>query len=147
MEEQGIFSLVPVLSGDHVALKLTIQIFIDILLAVLFLQSGLDKAFNWKSNLEWITGYFSKTIFKNFVLPLLFVLTILEVSTGIAATVGAVQTLFGDGQLTSLFACVFACKTLLALFFGQRLAKDYPGAAGLVPYFIVSLLGLALQFL
>ena len=27
-------------------------------------------------------------------------------------------------------------------FFGQRMAKDYAGAAGLVPYFLVSLVGL-----
>jgi hypothetical protein len=29
--------------------------------------------------------------------------------------------------------------TFLALFFGQRMAKDYAGAAALVPYFLVSL--------
>jgi hypothetical protein len=29
--------------------------------------------------------------------------------------------------------------TLTALFFGQRIAKDYPGAAVLVPYFLLTL--------
>jgi hypothetical protein len=32
--------------------------------------------------------------------------------------------------------------TFLALFFGQRMAKDYVGAGGLVPYFLVSLAAL-----
>jgi hypothetical protein len=27
----------------------------------------------------------------------------------------------------------------VALFFGQRMAKDYPGAATLVPYFLLTL--------
>ena len=31
--------------------------------------------------------------------------------------------------------------TLLALFTGQRLAKDYAGAAGIVPYFVVGIFG------
>jgi hypothetical protein len=30
----------------------------------------------------------------------------------------------------------------MALFFGQRLAKDYPGAATLVPYFLLSLVAI-----
>jgi len=39
-------------------------------------------------------------------------------------------------------ACVggmVAGVTLLSLLFGQRMAKDYPGAASLAPYFLVSL--------
>ena len=33
------------------------------------------------------------------------------------------------------------------LFFGQRLAKDYAGAATLVPYFILAVLGIWLTTL
>jgi len=32
--------------------------------------------------------------------------------------------------------------TILILFFGQRVAKDYLGAADLVPYFILIMLGI-----
>lgn len=32
--------------------------------------------------------------------------------------------------------------TLLALFFGQRIAKDYDGAATIVLYFILTMLGI-----
>jgi hypothetical protein len=35
---------------------------------------------------------------------------------------------------------VLGALSILALFFGQRVAKDYPGAAVLVPYFILLLI-------
>jgi hypothetical protein len=34
--------------------------------------------------------------------------------------------------------------SLVALFFGQRMAKDYAGAAVLVPYFILALIAMFL---
>jgi len=30
-------------------------------LAILFIQSGLDKVFDWNGNLGWLTGHFEKT--------------------------------------------------------------------------------------
>jgi diacylglycerol kinase len=35
-----------------------------------------------------------------------------------------------------------AALNLIMLFFGQRVAKDYGGAAILVPYFILTMVGL-----
>jgi hypothetical protein len=37
---------------------------------------------------------------------------------------------------------LFAVAALTMLFFGQRVAKDYKGAAVLVPYFLVAAAGL-----
>ena len=39
-----------------------IQVFAVSFLAILFLQSGLDKVFDWKGNLEWLKGHFAKSI-------------------------------------------------------------------------------------
>ena len=33
-------------------------VFAALLVAILFIQSALDKVFDWKGNLEWITGHF-----------------------------------------------------------------------------------------
>ncbi|HVQ56512.1 MAG TPA: hypothetical protein VMS29_07130, partial [Pyrinomonadaceae bacterium] len=42
------------------------------------------------------------------------------------------------GSLGIVFAAaVLGALSLTALFFGQRVAKDYPGAAILVPYFLL----------
>jgi hypothetical protein len=41
----------------------------------------------------------------------------------------------------AFYGVVLAGLALLALFFGQRMAKEYPGAASLVPYFLVVIAG------
>lgn len=112
--------------------------------AILFIQSGLDKVFDWKGNLEWLTGHFSKTFLAGMVPMMLATITLMELATGFAAAVGIVYFLL-RGSLVVVFAAgVLGAASLTALFFGQRIAKDYPGAAVLVPYF---LLLLALMFL
>jgi hypothetical protein len=47
---------------------------------------------------------------------------------------------FATGSLGAIFiGSVIGAASLTALFFGQRIAKDYPGAAVLVPYFLLML--------
>lgn len=109
--------------------------------AILFVQSGLDKVFDWKGNLAWLGGHFAKTFLGSMVPVLLATITLMELATGLLATVGIVYFL-ATGSLTIIFyAALLGALSLLALFFGQRVAKDYPGAAVLVPYFIL-LIGL-----
>lgn len=107
--------------------------------AILFIQSGLDKVFDWKGNLEWLTGHFSKTFVAGMVPMMLFGITVLEVAAGLVAAAGIVY-FFAAGSLQLIFvSSILAALALTALFFGQRIAKDYPGAAVLVPYFILVL--------
>jgi hypothetical protein len=48
---------------------------------------------------------------------------------------------FATGSTLAIFyASVIGAGSISALFFGQRIAKDYPGAAVLVPYFLVTLI-------
>ncbi|MBK9163965.1 MAG: DoxX family protein [Acidobacteria bacterium] len=107
--------------------------------AILFIQSALDKVFDWKGNLEWLTGHFSKTFLAGMVPMMLATITLMELATGFAAAVGIVYFL-ATGSLIVVFAAgVLGAASLTALFFGQRIAKDYPGAAVLVPYFLLLL--------
>ncbi len=108
-------------------------------LAVLFLQSGLDKVLDWKGNREYVTGYFAKSPLRAFTTPMLVTLTLLEVLAGVVSAAGTVATVLVRDTSLALSGAVLAGVTLLALFFGQRLAKDYAAAAGLVPYVILSL--------
>jgi len=109
-------------------------------LAITFLQSGLDKVFDWKGNLGYVTSVFSKVpVMRSQPALLLLSLTLMEVAAGVLCAVGIV-VLVATGS--SRLACVggmVAGVTLLSLLFGQRMAKDYPGAASLAPYFLVSL--------
>lgn len=107
--------------------------------AVLFIQSGLDKVFDWKGNIEWLTGHFSKTFVAGMVPVMLATLTVLEVATGFLAAAGVIYFL-ATGSLTVMFwAGALGAASITALFFGQRIAKDYAGAAVLVPYFLLML--------
>jgi uncharacterized membrane protein YphA (DoxX/SURF4 family) len=107
--------------------------------AILFIQSGLDKVFDWKGNLGWLTGHFEKTFVAGMVPIMLATITVMEVATGLLAAAGIVYFLVA-GSLSLIFISgVLGALTLIALFFGQRIAKDYPGAAVLVPYFLLTL--------
>ena len=107
--------------------------------AVLFIQSGLDKVFDWKGNLGWLTGHFGKTFMAGMVPVLLGTITVTELATGFLSAAGIIY-FFATGSTAAIFyASVIGAGSITALFFGQRVAKDYPGAAVLVPYFILML--------
>jgi len=108
-----------------------------LLVSILFIQSGLDKVFDWKGNLEWLTGHFSKTFMGGMVPILLGTITIMEVATGFLSAAGIVYFLIYGSLKVIFYASVLGAGSILALFFGQRIAKDYAGAAILVPYFIL----------
>jgi uncharacterized membrane protein YphA (DoxX/SURF4 family) len=112
------------------------SILILVFLTITFLQSGYDKIFYWKDNVEWLKGHFAKTQLKNHVpLALLHVL-VLELLSTILCAVGAIELLLNSGRTFGYYGAVFSCITLLMLLVGQRLAKDYDGARTIVIYFI-----------
>jgi len=105
--------------------------------AILFIQSGLDKVFDWKGNLGWLNGHFSKTFLAPTVPMLLATIAVMELATGIVALAGIVYFLIAGSTAVIFWAGVLGALSITALFFGQRIAKDYPGAAVLIPYFLL----------
>ena len=112
-------------------------------MAVLFLQSGLDKVFNYQSNMDYFKDHFKNSPLAPTVGLLTPAITLLEVAAGFCSLVGLVSSFFSPIPFAFL-GMALAGLDLLCLFFGQRMAKDYVGAATLVPYFIVALIGLFL---
>ena len=55
------------------------QIFASAFLAILFLQSGIDKVVDRRGNFEWLKGHFAKSPLAGIVPALLICITILEV--------------------------------------------------------------------
>jgi hypothetical protein len=108
------------------------------ILAILFLQSGLDKVIDFKGNLAWLQGHFAKSPLAGQVTPMLAVITLTETAAGALAAIGAVMLVVDGSTTIGLYACQLCALNTVMLFFGQRLAKDYAGAASLVPYFILS---------
>jgi hypothetical protein len=114
-------------------------LFAALLVAILFIQSGLDKVFDWKGNMEWLNGHFSKTFLAPMVAMMLATITVMELATGFLSGAGIIYFL-ATGSLAVIFwASAIGAASITALFFGQRVAKDYPGAAVLVPYFLLLL--------
>lgn len=111
-----------------------------LMLAILFIQSGLDKIFDWKGNLDWLNGHFSKTFLRGTVAPMLATITLMEIATGFLSAIGIIYFLATNSLVLIFYAAILGALSLLALFFGQRVAKDYPGAAVIVPYFILTLI-------
>jgi len=107
--------------------------------AILFIQSGLDKVYDWKGNLDWLRGHFSKTFLAPMVPAMLATITVTELATGFVSAAGIIY-FFATGSAGAIFVgSVIGAASITALFFGQRIAKDYPGAAVLVPYFLLLL--------
>ena len=119
--------------------QILMQVFAVSFLAILFLQSGLDKVFDRKGNLEFLKGHFSKSILARMVPASLGIITLVELAAGLCSAIGVVDILIGHGICMAFIGASLSSVALLMLFFGQRIAKDYAGAGGLVPYFILTL--------
>jgi len=116
-----------------------LQIFSSAFLAVLFLQSGIDKIIDHRGNLEWLKGHFAKSQLAGVVHVLLAAISILEVAAGVLSAIGCIILIVSRETTLAFYGAVISAVALIALFFGQRMAKDYAGAAVLVPYFLLAL--------
>jgi diacylglycerol kinase len=116
-----------------------LQTLVSAFLAILFLQSGIDKVVDRKGNRAYLDEHFGRSPLAGTVGPMFFVITILEVSAGALSAVGCALLLLTHDSMVAFLGAVVAGINFLALFFGQRVAKDYAGAAALVPYFLLAL--------
>jgi hypothetical protein len=132
------------MNSNHVGL-LVAQVLVAGFLGVLFLQSGLDKVLDWAGNRSYIDSVFAKTPLKPFSTPMLATITLMELGAGVLSAAGALSVLVTHNTVIAFAGATLAGLSILALFFGQRIAKDYAGAAGLVPYFLVTVVGVLLE--
>lgn len=116
-----------------------LQALASLFLAILFLQSGIDKIVDRRGNLAWLTGHFSQSPLAATVGSMFLVITILESAAGILSGVGCILIVLAHRPDVAFWGAALAAVALAALFFGQRMAKDYAGAAVLVPYFLLAL--------
>jgi len=123
---------------------LVAKVLISVFLSILFLQSGLDKVIDWKGNHQWLKGHFSSSVLKGVVKPLLIGITLLELTAGSFSGFGAIYLIITGKGYYALLGILFSAVSLICLFFGQRIAKDYGGAWSLTTYFILNIIGLLL---
>ena len=70
---------------------------------------------------------------------LLTAITILEVAAGALSAIGCIILIVSRETTVAFYGAVISAVVIIALFFGQRMAKEYAGAAVLVPYFLLAL--------
>tara|TARA_Y100001970_G_scaffold58371_2_gene74101 strand:- start:1148 stop:1564 length:417 start_codon:yes stop_codon:yes gene_type:complete len=114
---------------------------ISTLLFVCFLQSGVDKIIDRQGNELWLNKHFSNTVFKGFVSILITIITLLELLSAIFLFIGLIFLAMYQSIFFIQYGLMLCSITLLCLFLGQRIAKDYEGAYVLVVYFTLTMLG------
>jgi hypothetical protein len=110
--------------------------------AIVFLQSGFDKISDQEGNQSYFQEVFKQApTLQSLSGPLFWGLTILELSAGVFCGLSILTFSFVSGGFFARWGIRFATLALLALIFGQRMAKDYAGAAVVAAYMAVALLG------
>jgi uncharacterized membrane protein YphA (DoxX/SURF4 family) len=111
---------------------------------IVFIQSGLDKVFDYMGNLNFLNDllkiYFSPPL----IAIALILVTILELISGILCLVGIVDFIFNDSNFIGLIGLIIGSIALLVLLFGQRVSKNYDGAKTIAIYFILAMIGISL---
>jgi uncharacterized membrane protein YphA (DoxX/SURF4 family) len=121
-----------------------LQLLVSAFLAILFLQSGVDKIVDRQGNLSWLKGHFAKSPLAGMVPLMVTAITILEVAAGLLSGVGFLALIFAHNAAIAFYGATVSAIAILCLFFGQRMAKEYAGAAVLVPYFLLALVAIYL---
>lgn len=122
---------------------LLVKMLVPAWMAILFLQSGLDKILDYKGNKAYFEDHFKGSLFAKIVGVLLPIITALEVASGVLCAIGTVS-LFSGNSRWAFSGLFLSAISLLSLFLGQRIAKDYAGAVSLSSYFILVMMGLLL---
>ena len=115
------------------------QALASLFLAILFLQSGIDKIVDRKGNFDFLMGHFAKSPLAKTVGPMFTMITIMETLSGVLSGLGCLLIVFTHNTTVAFWGATVSAIALCALFFGQRVGKDYAGAAVLVPYFLLAL--------
>lgn len=134
--------LTELLAGLDLSARLIMQILLTLFVAILFIQSGLDKVVNWKGEKAFYASHFKDTFLKNTIILLMPVITVSELSAGFLSGIGLLVLIFTGQTAIAFLGMLMASLSIVQLFFGQRIAKDYAGAATLVPYFLLTVAGL-----
>ena len=118
------------------------QMFIAVFFIIVFAQSGLDKIFCRKENLDFFREHFKSTFLKNYTSISLTILTILETLSGVVLVYGLYFALIKKTTLWIFYGLLLCVLNLIVLLFGQRLSKDYVGSVDIGVYFLLAILGI-----
>jgi len=111
---------------------------------IVFIQSGLDKVYDYKGNLSFLNTLLGGVFSSSLITLALVSVTILELTSGLLCLLGILDVIYNDSNLTGLIGLIVGSFALLVLLFGQRVSKNYDGAKTIAVYFILAVIGLSL---
>ena len=111
---------------------------------IVFTQSGFDKVFNKKDNLDFLYEVLGKTFSKLLIIIAFYNITFLEVLSGLLCFVGIFEYLIYQSLAIGFWGLIIGAVALLILLFGQRMSKNYEGAKTIAIYFMLNVFALSL---
>ena len=119
-----------------------VQILSSIFFAIVFFQSGIDKIIDRKGNLNFFENHFKNTLFHKIYTHALTALMLLELIAAILCAYGCIYSIVYKDTGFIFYGLLVTSFVLLSLLLGQRIAKDYIGAADLTIYFILCIISI-----
>ena len=139
---ESMMNSIPFPVSKFVWVTALVAILCGLFLCVTFVQSSLNKLFDYKGNKSYFQSVFEKTFLKNAAGILLPVITVLEFLSGLSLALGIVTAICCKDARILVIGLSLSAFSLICLLTGQRIAKDYAGAASLTTYFLIAMVGL-----
>ena len=117
-----------------------VHILSSIFFAIVFFQSGIDKIIDRKGNLNFFENHFKNTLFHKIYTHALTALMLLELIAAILCAYGCIYSIVYKHTGFIFYGLLVTSFVLLSLLLGQRIAKDYIGAADITIYFILCII-------
>ena len=117
-----------------------VQILSSIFFAIVFFQSGIDKVIDRKGNINFFENHFKNTLFHKIYAQALTALMLLELIAASLCTYGCIYSIVYKKTDFIFYGLLVTSFILLSLLLGQRIAKDYVGAADIAIYFILCII-------
>ena len=119
-----------------------VQILSSIFFAIVFFQSGIDMIIDRKGNLNFFENHFKNTLFHKIYTHALTTLMLLELIAAILCAYGCIHSIVYKDTGFIFYGLLVTSFVLLSLLLGQRIAKDYVGAADITIYFIMCIISI-----
>ena len=119
-----------------------VQILSSLFFSIIFFQSGIDKALDREGNLNFFESHFKNTLFYKMHSQALTVLMLLELFAASLCLLGFIYSIIYHNTHFIFYGLLVTSFVLLSLLLGQRIAKDYVGAADITIYFILCVIAI-----
>ena len=90
------------------------QLLISSFLAILFVQSGVDKVVDRQGNVEWLTGHFANSPLAGSVSVMVTTITLVELAAGVLSGAGAFMILLTGSSALALAGAVLSSMAIVA---------------------------------